>query len=231
MEAGVATLAGPVSVAGFAKWYVAVGVILAQRMLLTASYVLRPVTSVSFFVIEETADAKLLSGCAVPASPVSGAGGFMSKDAIKPVAMVCADGGIVAFTTVAVSPMGVVAHFDEPLPAVACIDEAVGAGAQNGLVIGAASVELVVMVAVFLMRQSPCPRLAVSLIEVVKRVAGQSAPRAAGLGGSDGHDGGGRLLCGIVLIVVVAKIGPLLKVGLRLLSTVINTLSKDTRGP
>lgn len=63
-------------------------------MLLTASYVLRPVTSVSFFVIEETADAKLLSGCAVPASPVSGAGGFMSKDAIKPVAMVCADGGI-----------------------------------------------------------------------------------------------------------------------------------------
>lgn len=121
----------------------------------------------------------------------------MSKYPIKPVAMVCADGGIVALTTVAVSPVRVVAHSDEPLSAVACVDEAVWAGPQNGLVIGAgASVELVEMVAVFLMRQSPFPRLAVvSLIELVKRIAGQSTPATAisRLGSADGNDGGSRL--------------------------------------
>jgi len=63
-------------------------------MLLTASNILRPVTSVSFFVVKKTSDTKLFCGCAVAASPIPWAGCLVTEDAIQPVAVFGTDGGI-----------------------------------------------------------------------------------------------------------------------------------------
>lgn len=135
---------------------------------MASSDVLRPVAGVRFFVVEEAADAKLLGGRAVPTSPVAGARGLVAKNTVKPVTVVCTDGRIVAFAAAALCTVRVVADADEPLAAVARVDKAVGTSSENGLVVGArATVELVVMVAVFVMRQSPLPGLAV-LLRVIR---------------------------------------------------------------
>lgn len=56
-------------------------------MLLATLDVLWPVANVSVFVVEESTDAKLLSGSSVPACPIPGAGCLMPKDSVKPVAV------------------------------------------------------------------------------------------------------------------------------------------------
>lgn len=56
-------------------------------MLLAIVYVFGPVARMGFFVVKKTTDAELFGGGAVPARPVSGAGGFMPEDAIQPLAM------------------------------------------------------------------------------------------------------------------------------------------------
>jgi len=56
-------------------------------MFLTTSNVLWPVTSVCFFAVEKTSDAELFGGGTVPASPVTGAGGFVSENSVEPLAM------------------------------------------------------------------------------------------------------------------------------------------------
>jgi len=51
-------------------------------MLLASLDVLGPVAGPSPFIIEQTTYAELLGGGAVPASPVPGAGSFVTKDSI-----------------------------------------------------------------------------------------------------------------------------------------------------
>jgi hypothetical protein len=48
---------------------------------------LRPVTAVSLFVVQESADAELLSRGSVPASPVACAGCLVAEDSVQPVAV------------------------------------------------------------------------------------------------------------------------------------------------
>ena len=59
-------------------------------MLLTTSHVLRPVTGVCFFVVQQPSDTELLGGGPVPTGPVAGAGGLVTEDAVQPVAVLCA---------------------------------------------------------------------------------------------------------------------------------------------
>ena len=56
-------------------------------MFLASGNVLWPVAGVCLLVVEEAADAELLSGRPVPAGPVAGARGLVSKDAVQPVAV------------------------------------------------------------------------------------------------------------------------------------------------
>lgn len=63
-------------------------------MLLATLNVLGPIAGVLLFVVEETADAELLGGSAVPAGPVADAGRFVAEDAVLPVARSRADGAI-----------------------------------------------------------------------------------------------------------------------------------------
>ena len=67
---------------------------LILTMFLTTSHVLRPVTSMSLLVVEESSDAELFSRCSIPAGPVSGAGGLVTKYSVQPVAVLCALGWI-----------------------------------------------------------------------------------------------------------------------------------------
>jgi len=164
LETGVSTLAGPVTVAGFAQGNVAVSVILAKGMFLASSDILGPVARVSFLVVEEAADAKLLGRGAVPASPVSGARCLMSENSVQPVAVFGALRRVVAFFAAAFGPVRVVADPDQPVPTVAGIDKAVGASPQNGLALfdlAFAAGLLVIHVAILFVRQRAVLALAV----------------------------------------------------------------------
>jgi hypothetical protein len=55
---------------------------------------LGPIASVLLFVVEQAADTELLSGRRVPAGPVADAGGFVSEDAVLPVARSHTDGRV-----------------------------------------------------------------------------------------------------------------------------------------
>ena len=63
------------------------GVRIRLTVLLAAGNVLRPVASVSLLVVEQAANAELLGGGAVPAGPVTCAGGLVPEDAVQPVAV------------------------------------------------------------------------------------------------------------------------------------------------
>lgn len=56
-------------------------------MFLASIDVFRPVAGSRCLVVEQTADAQLLRGGAVPACPVPGARGLVAKDAVEPVAV------------------------------------------------------------------------------------------------------------------------------------------------
>lgn len=56
-------------------------------MFLAVVDVFGPVARVRFLVVEEAADAELFGGGAVPARPVTGAGGFVAEDAVQPLAV------------------------------------------------------------------------------------------------------------------------------------------------
>lgn len=60
-------------------------------MLLASGNILGPVTGMSFLVVEETTDAKLLSSGSVPASPIASTASLMSEDTIKPIAVLSGD--------------------------------------------------------------------------------------------------------------------------------------------
>ena len=60
-------------------------------VLLASSYILWPVTCMRLLIVQEAADAELLSGCAVPAGPVAGARSLMAKNSIQPVTVVGCD--------------------------------------------------------------------------------------------------------------------------------------------
>ena len=70
-------------------------------MFLTSRHVLGPVAGVSLLVVEQSPDAELLGGGAVPASPVAGAGRLVTEDTVQPVAVLRALGRI--WTTDAIS--------------------------------------------------------------------------------------------------------------------------------
>ena len=63
-------------------------------MFLASGDVLWPVAGVCLLVVEEAADAELLGGGAVPASPVAGAGRLVTEDTVQPVAVLRALGRI-----------------------------------------------------------------------------------------------------------------------------------------
>jgi len=90
LQARVSSLARPVSVAGLAKRYIAVRVILAQRMFLAARHILGPVAGMGLLVVKESSNAELLCCCPVPAGPVARAGSLVAEDAIEPVAVLSA---------------------------------------------------------------------------------------------------------------------------------------------
>lgn len=63
-------------------------------VLLAAVHVLRPVAAVRVLVVQQTADAQLLGGGAVPARPVPRAGRLVPEDAVQPVAVLGGNGSI-----------------------------------------------------------------------------------------------------------------------------------------
>lgn len=63
-------------------------------MLLASLDVLRPVTRVCVLVVQQSADAQLLGGGAVPARPVSRARRLVAEYSVQPVAMVPGYGSI-----------------------------------------------------------------------------------------------------------------------------------------
>lgn len=68
--------------------------LLLLTVLLAAAHVLRPVAGMGLLVVKQAPDAKLLGGRSVPACPVAGARGFMSENAVEPVAVLGANRGI-----------------------------------------------------------------------------------------------------------------------------------------
>ena len=56
-------------------------------MFLTSGYILRPVASVCFLVVEKAADTELFRGRSVPAGPVPRARRLMTEDSVQPVAV------------------------------------------------------------------------------------------------------------------------------------------------
>jgi hypothetical protein len=115
-------------------------------MFLAAGHVLGPVTGVGLLVVEEASDAELLSGRPVPASPVAGARGLVTKDAVQPVAVFSALRRISSLSALAVDIVRVVAVSEEPEPSLASVIEPVGAAGQEALSL----VTLVVEVALIL---------------------------------------------------------------------------------
>lgn len=71
-------------------------------MLLASGNVLGPVAGVGLLVVEQAADAELLSGGAVPAGPVASAGCLVSEDSVEPVAVLGGDGGVCGGSTLLV---------------------------------------------------------------------------------------------------------------------------------
>ena len=57
-------------------------------MLLTACYIVWPVTRVCVLVVQQPSDAELLGGRPIPAIPVSSAGGLVPEYSIQPVTVV-----------------------------------------------------------------------------------------------------------------------------------------------
>lgn len=119
----------------------------------------------------------------------------------------------------AFGPVGVVADPDEAVSAVARVHEAVGAGPENGLVVGArAAVQLVVVVAELFVGQRPLFGLAVGRIVAVDLLRGQiNGGRPHGVG-----VGVGLVVVWACLIVIVV-VGPLVGGRLRPVA-----LSKDS---
>ena len=77
----------------------------------------------------------------------------------------CKDLLTVALPADTFCPMRVVAHPNEATAAIASVGEAVGAGPQDGLVVGVGTaVELIEVVTVLLVGQGPLTRLAVCLV-------------------------------------------------------------------
>ena len=136
-----------------------------------------------------------------------------------------------SFTTVAVCSVGVVANPDETVSAVSGVNEAIGTGPKDGLVV-VAPVQLVKVVAVLFMGQGPLFGLAVGLIESVKRRllwgSRLRTPIAAGV--AAGITSFLNDLAIIVVIVVSFLVRPFLcrQVGLVLLRPIVVTLSKDS---
>ena len=136
-----------------------------------------------------------------------------------------------SFTTVAVCSVGVVANPDETVTAVSGVNEAIGTGPKDGLVV-VAPVQLVKVVAVLFMGQGPLFGLAVGLIESVKRRllwrSRLRTPIAAGV--ASGITSFLNDLAIIVVIVVSFLVRPFLcrQVGLVLLRPIVVTLSKDS---
>jgi len=107
LQPGVSSLTGPIPVTRLSQGNVPIGIVLAQRMFLAASNILRPVAGVSLLVVEQSTNAELLGGCSVPAGPVASAGGLVAEYSVQPVTVLRAEGRIgkiLVFTNIAVSP-------------------------------------------------------------------------------------------------------------------------------
>jgi hypothetical protein len=76
----------------------------------------------------------------------------VAEDTVQPVTMLRAYGWIVAFTSIAVGTVRIVADSEEAVPPGARVDKAVVARPQESLVGAGTPVELVVVVAVPFMR-------------------------------------------------------------------------------
>ena len=97
-------------------------------MFLASLDVLRPVAGPGPLVVEQSTDAELLGGGAVPARPVPRAAGLVAEDAVEPVAVLGGDGRVSLPLAVAVvgapgvvAALGhaaVLAREDEPVGAV-----------------------------------------------------------------------------------------------------------------
>lgn len=153
METRISSLARPVTVARLAQWDIAISIVLAKRMFLTPCYILRPVTSVRFLVVEKAADTELFRGCSVPTGPVTGARRLMSENAIQPVAMLRTLGWIFFFPFPAVCVVRIVAHPDEPMSSRHLVVQTVRAALKEPL----AFVALIVKITLRFMTHSPSP--------------------------------------------------------------------------
>ena len=120
-----------------------------------------------------------------------------------------------AFAGIAVHTMGIVTNANEALAAIAGVDQAIWACAQNCLVFIAVgtAIELIVMVAILFMRQGTILSFTVRLIVIQGRNGG--LPRTL-----RPHSGGNGLL-DVVVVVIVGRY-PVLSTGI-----VVGTLSKD----
>jgi len=153
LETRISSLARPVSVTRFTKGNIAVRVIFAKRMLLTPGYVLRPVTSVCFLVVQQPSDTELLGGGPVPACPVTGAGRLVPEYSIQPVAMFSTLRWVSFLSVLAADIVRVVTQANQTKPPIVVVDKTIRTGRNEPL----AFVALIVKIARGLVSDCFCP--------------------------------------------------------------------------
>lgn len=100
-------------------------------MLLAVGNVVGPITGVSGVVVQKREWTLLVGGGAVPALPVSSAGGSVGEDAILPVAVLRTFGRLAHHSVVLIRTSNlvrVITVFQETLPLTSCIETLVGGG-------------------------------------------------------------------------------------------------------
>lgn len=154
-ESWVSSDALPESGATLSQGNSSVGRVFAQRVFLASADVVGPVTGVCELVVEQSTDAVLFDGGAVPAGPVTGAAGLVTEDAVLPLAVVGGDRMIPVRSTRAVHVPRISAVFLETAAA-ADEDESVGTVAN----VGDAFLAQVIFIAVALVSQESGLRVA-----------------------------------------------------------------------
>lgn len=133
LQTRISTLTRPVSVTRLAQWYIAIGVILTQRVLLTSGNILRPVTGMSLLVVQQTTNTELFGGSSIPAGPVPGTGRLMSKDAIQPVTVLSALRWISLFSALTVDIVRIITVSNQTKSSLSTIDQTIRTACQETL--------------------------------------------------------------------------------------------------
>lgn len=79
-------------------------------------------------IVQQSSYAELLGGGAIPAGPVAGAGGLVTKDAVQPVAVVSPDRGVMSLLAGrAFHVVRIVANSNQPVSASSGVKQSIWA--------------------------------------------------------------------------------------------------------